>query len=144
MKTHTTLGADLLSEGRSEYLRMAADIALCHHECWDGSGYPASLRGEEIPLAARIMALCDAYDALRSERPFKPAYTHERAMEALTKGDRRTKPEHFDPDVIDVFVCNDNYFAEIYKHLNEDDPKSARLLKKAGPQLLPDSHRWQV
>jgi putative two-component system response regulator len=143
MKTHTTLGADLLSEGRSDYLRMAADIALCHHECWDGSGYPQGLRGEEIPLAARIMALCDAYDALRSERPFKEAYTHERAMDALTKGDRRTRPEHFDPDVMDVFVCHDHYFAEIYKHLNEDDPKSALILKKSGPQLLSPMRGWQ-
>jgi len=131
MKTHTTLGARMLDEGRSEYMRMGAEIALCHHERWDGSGYPAGLSGQKIPLPARMMALCDCYDALRSARPYKEAYTHERTMEILTMGDGRTMPEHFDPDLLEVFAGSGKLFAEIYRCLSGDNLQSA-IVRRPG------------
>jgi len=125
MKTHTTLGANLLSEGRSEYLRMGAEIAQHHHERWDGSGYPEGIAGTAIPLSARIMALCDAYDTLRSTRPYKQAVSHKRAMEVLASGDERTRPEHFDPDVLTAFLKNGDLFSTIFETSEkENSPKA--------------------
>ena len=114
MKTHSGLGAKLLAGGRSPYLKMGAEIALGHHERWDGGGYPSGLKGEAIPLAARIMNICDQYDALRSKRPYKPAFTHERTLEIITVGDGRTMPGHFDPAVLAAFAKCTGRFREIY------------------------------
>ncbi|ULH14623.1 tetratricopeptide repeat protein [Deinococcus sp. KNUC1210] len=93
MKTHTLIGARILSGGRSELLRLAEEIALTHHERWDGSGYPLGLRGEEIPVTGRIVALADVYDALTQERPYKRAWTPQEALAEL----RREAGSHFDP-----------------------------------------------
>src|SRR5581483_1122962 len=101
MKTHTTAGAKMLEGTDSPYLRMGRDIALSHHERWDGTGYPAQLGGEAIPLAARIMSVADVYDALRSRRCYKAAMEHEAAVAIMLHGDQRTSPEHFDPQVLD-------------------------------------------
>jgi putative two-component system response regulator len=117
MKTHTTAGARLLAGGESPYLRMGAEIALSHHELWDGSGYPASLKGPAIPISARIMNLCDQYDALRSERPYKPPLSHDRTVEVITKGDGRTSPGHFDPEILSLFQRLSPRFAEIFATL---------------------------
>jgi putative two-component system response regulator len=117
MKTHTTAGARLLAGGESPYLRMGAEIALSHHELWDGSGYPASLKGPAIPISARIMNLCDQYDALRSERPYKPPLSHDRTIEVITKGDGRTSPSHFDPEILSLFQRLAPRFAEIFATL---------------------------
>lgn len=95
MKTHAELGARLLDAADSPYLAMGAEIAGGHHERWDGGGYPRGLAGEAIPLSARIMNICDQYDALRSRRPYKPAFTHERALEIIRVGDGRTHAEPF-------------------------------------------------
>jgi putative two-component system response regulator len=103
MKTHAALGAKLLADSDSPYLAMGAAIAGGHHERWNGGGYPLNLAGEAIPLPARIMQICDVYDALRSKRPYKPAFSHERAVEIITIGDGRTMPSHFDPRVLDAF-----------------------------------------
>ena len=103
MKSHTTLGARILANKQSPYLRMGAEIALNHHERWDGSGYPNGLRGEAIPLSARIMNICDIYDALRSKRPYKAAFSHDQALHILRNGDGRTRPEHIDPVVRRAF-----------------------------------------
>jgi putative two-component system response regulator len=103
MKSHTTKGAQLIGSGNSPYLQMGAEIALHHHERWDGGGYPAGLRGQLIPFSARIMNICDQYDTLRSVRSYKVALSHERAVEIITRGDGRTLPSHFDPDVLDAF-----------------------------------------
>jgi len=103
MKTHTTIGADILSNQSSPYLVMGHDIALSHHERWDGGGYPRGIKGESIPLPARIMQICDVYDALRSKRPYKPAFDHAKTMHIITRGDERTNPSHFDPDVLAAF-----------------------------------------
>ncbi len=85
------------------------------HERWDGKGYPRGLKGEEIPLMGGIMNIVDRYDALRSKRPYKPALSHEKTYEIITKGDGRTMPEHFDPDVLHTFTKVADEFNNIYK-----------------------------
>lgn len=99
VKRHTTMGADMLSGSANEMLRLAEEVARCHHERWDGAGYPAGLRGEDIPESARIVAVIDVYDALISERPYRPAYSEQAALEIMRKGRER----HFDPRVLDTF-----------------------------------------
>lgn len=117
MKSHAELGARILGSGNSTspYTRMGAAIAQNHHEKWDGSGYPARLAGEAIPLEARIMAICDVYDALRSVRPYKPAFTHEQAFKLIVVGDERTRPSHFDPAVLAAFTREADVFNDIYQ-----------------------------
>ncbi len=115
MKAHTTMGAEILVGSKSPYLQMGAAIALGHHERWDGSGYPNGEWGENIPLAARIMNICDVYDALRSRRPYKSAYDHDAAMSIIEHGDGRTRPEHFDPTILDAFCRNQQVFRDIFE-----------------------------
>jgi putative two-component system response regulator len=117
MRTHCTLGASILASGTSPYTRMGAEIALNHHERWDGSGYPGGLKGEAIPLAARIMQICDVYDALRSKRPYKQPIDHARSVEIITRGDGRVEPEHFDPAVLACFAAQAGKFSAIYDRL---------------------------
>lgn len=100
IKTHTTIGAKLLSGTDIPLVRAAEEIALSHHEKWDGSGYPRQLRGEDIPLMGRIVAVCDVFDALLSERPYKRAWT----MEDTVKEIARCRGAHFDPQVVDAFL----------------------------------------
>ena len=120
MKTHAPMGAKLLQGGTSPYLQMGTQIALGHHERWDGGGYPHGLKGDEIPLPARIMQICDVYDALRSRRPYKPPFEHERSVEIVTKGDGRTMPGHFDPAVLAAFARTAGRFRDVYEaHADE-------------------------
>ena len=100
-------------------LKTAASIALHHHERWDGSGYPHGLAGDAIPVEARIAAVCDVYDALRSPRPYKSAIDHDRAVDMLVNGDERTHPEQFDPDVMRVLWERRPRLAEIYTSFPE-------------------------
>ena len=99
MKTHSAIGADILSGHDSELMLMAREIALNHHEKWDGTGYPHNLSGEDIPLSARIVALSDVFDALTSERPYKKAWSVADAVAEIT----RSRGRHFDPALVDVF-----------------------------------------
>jgi CHASE2 domain-containing sensor protein len=100
MQTHTTIGAGILSGSNSPLLQMAEEIALTHHERWDGSGYPNGLRGEQIPLAGRICAIVDVFDALMSARTYKEAWTLDAALDEM----RRGRGTHFDPDLLDDFI----------------------------------------
>lgn len=100
MRTHTDIGARILSGGTSPFLKMAEMIAMTHHERWDGSGYPRGLKKEEIPLVGRICAVCDVFDALTSERPYKKAWTFEAAIREI----KRMSGEYFDPRVVDSFI----------------------------------------
>jgi putative two-component system response regulator len=99
MCTHPQMGAEIIGEHQAELLKMAKEIALTHHEKWDGSGYPQGLHGEEIPLAGRITAVADVFDALTAERPYKKAWSVERAM-ANIDNDAGT---HFDPGLVPIF-----------------------------------------
>ncbi|HTP59793.1 MAG TPA: HD domain-containing phosphohydrolase [Spirochaetia bacterium] len=121
MKNHTLVGWNILKKGTTPYVKMGAEISLTHHERWDGSGYPRGLTGEQIPLCGRILMMCDQYDALRSSRPYKPAYTHQHAMRILMEGDDRTRPEHFSPDLLKVFVTNANVFEALYRSEPADE-----------------------
>ncbi|WP_404400973.1 response regulator [Idiomarina seosinensis] len=100
MKTHAEIGAKLLATDGSALMDMAREIALTHHEKWDGSGYPNGLAGEEIPIAGRIAALADVFDALTSERPYKKAWTMEAAVQLISEN----RGKHFDPQLVDVFL----------------------------------------
>jgi putative two-component system response regulator len=100
MKSHTTIGAQLLSGSRSPVVRMAEVIARTHHEKWDGSGYPEGLSGESIPLVARICAVCDVFDALVSDRPYKKAWLVADALAEI----ERLAGSHLDPDLAALFV----------------------------------------
>lgn len=115
MQQHTIFGARIL--GDHLRLRMAKNIALHHHENWDGDGYPAGLAGEAIPLEARIVKLADQYDALRSKRPYKPPLDHQTTRHILTEGDRRTHPKMFDPAVLRAFRQAEAKFAAVYEQL---------------------------
>ena len=99
MRRHTLIGAELLSGSGSPLLQMAEIIALTHHEKWDGSGYPNKLSGEDIPLPGRICAICDIFDALTSQRPYKEAWAVERATEHI----RELSGTHLDPQLVDLF-----------------------------------------
>ena len=98
MRRHPQLAYDLLS--KTKYLQPALDIPYCHHEKWDGSGYPRGLKGEQIPLAARIFAVVDVWDALCSERPYRPAWPEEKALDYI----RAQAGKHFDPQVVELFL----------------------------------------
>ena len=99
---------------------MAAEIARSHHEQWNGGGYPEGLKGEHIPVSARIMAIADNYDALRSERAYKPAFSHEKTYKILTVGDDRLTPtEHFEPRLLDIFKANHKQFDQSRKRLED-------------------------
>jgi putative two-component system response regulator len=101
MQRHATIGADLLAGSPSPLLQAAEQIARTHHERWDGGGYPAGLRGEDIPLPGRIAAICDVYDALLSERPYKAAWTVEAALGHVAS----QSGKHFDPALVQVFLA---------------------------------------
>jgi putative nucleotidyltransferase with HDIG domain len=100
MKSHTTLGAKMLEDGKSRLLQMAEEIALTHHERFDGSGYPLALTGTNIPLTGRVVAVVDMYDALLSERPYKGAWSRSDALFEI----KRVAGTHFDPEVVRVFL----------------------------------------
>lgn len=123
MKTHTTLGRDAIQQAENalgiavEFLTIAKEIALCHQEKWDGSGYPEGLSGDNIPVSARLMAVADVYDALVSRRVYKEGMPHEKAVQIIVEG----KGCHFDPDMVDAFVEIHEEFLAIARRYADTD-----------------------
>jgi response regulator RpfG family c-di-GMP phosphodiesterase len=119
MQTHTSLGADILQGIAKRHrfaltlLQMAADVARHHHEAWNGKGYPDRLSGQAIPLAARIVAVGDTYDALRSRRPHRPALAHFLAVELMTEGSQG----RFDPNLLQIFQRCASQFDQIVREM---------------------------
>ena len=117
MKQHTAYGVSALrsaeeSIGGNAFLQVAAEIAMTHHEKWDGRGYPKGLAGEGIPISGRLMALADVYDALISRRVYKSPYSHKKAVDIITN----EREKSFDPDVVDAFLANEQEFRTIAYH----------------------------
>ncbi len=115
MKTHTNKGYEIISKTQSPYLKTGAEIAISHHEKWDGSGYPNGIAGEEIPLCGRIVAVVDVFDALTSKRPYKEPWSFERAMELI----RSEREKHFDPGAVDAFLSSTEKIQEIYQDYSD-------------------------
>ncbi|WP_374466373.1 HD-GYP domain-containing protein [Ferrovibrio sp.] len=120
MADHSASGHNLLAGVGHPWFDLAADVALMHHERHDGSGYPRGLAGDAIPVMARIIAVADVYDALRADRPYKKGITHDEAMQVMTRGDERTRPGHFHPDVMAAFAARSETIRRIYvEHDNQ-------------------------
>lgn len=128
MQRHPTYGGDALEWvaerlGSSRFFDVAKEIAYYHHERWDGKGYPTGLSGEEIPIAARLMALADVYDALRSPRVYRPALPHEEVREIIVQ----ERGHHFDPAVVDAFLATEETFEEIARSQADPEPVPAPI-----------------
>jgi len=128
VKQHSNIGADILRGGTTPIVRMAEDIARWHHERWDGTGYPDGLKGEEIPLPARIVAIADVFDALTSLRPYKEAWPMIKAVEAI----RSLAGTHFDPRLVECFLSALPEVAEVMERYpealaEEPEPAAARV-----------------
>ncbi len=120
IKNHTIYGRDALSVsasklGSNSFLKVAQEMAFTHHERWDGSGYPQGLKGEDIPISGRLMAVADVYDALISQRVYKPAMPHEQAVKIIEDG----REKAFDPDIVDVFIELEDEFQKIALHFTD-------------------------
>ena len=116
-KAHTFMGEKIMGVEGSPIIGMAAEIALTHHEKWDGSGYPMGLKGAEIPLAGRITAVADVFDALSSKRPYKPAFDLDRCFQIMKEG----RGTHFDPEVLDAFLSCREVVLQVYAELGEPE-----------------------
>lgn len=114
IKKHTIYGRDIIqtsekSLGKKSFLSIAQEIAYSHHEKWDGSGYPNGFKKGDIPLAGRMMAIADVYDALISKRHYKPPFPHEKAVGII----REERGRHFDPELVDIFIASEQQFNSI-------------------------------
>jgi len=116
IKTHAQIGADIIGDNDSELMKMAKNIALTHHEKWDGSGYPNALKGEDIPIEGRISAICDVFDALTSSRPYKEAWPIEKAISLIND----ESGKHFDPDLVNAFNQIKDQIISIKKEFSDD------------------------
>ncbi len=117
VKKHAIYGAEIVAG--LDGLNVAYNIAIDHHEKWDGSGYPNGKKGKDISLEGRIVALADVFDALVSERPYKPAFDYNKSKQIISMGDNRVSPQHFDPEILGVFVANYDDFVDLHKKLKD-------------------------
>lgn len=125
VKKHTVIGAEILRGSDAEFIRLAEVIALTHHEKWDGSGYPRGLRGSEIPLAGRIVAIADVFDALTSVRPYKEPFSIKESLDIVREG----RGNHFDPDVVDAFFAiQDEILSIKEKYKDEQESQLMRMV----------------
>ncbi len=144
MEIHTLIGGECLDAiqarlGNNEFMSIARQIAYYHHEKWDGTGYPHSLKSEEIPLSARIVAVADVYDALTSKRPYKRAMTHEESKAIIVKGTGK----HFDPEIVQAFLKHEDAFEAVsvqQQSLTDEQATSnfQRLCEAARPENQPE------
>lgn len=123
MKQHSVIGAKILKGSDAEFIRLAEIIAQSHHEKWDGSGYPDGLKGIEIPIAGRITAIADVFDALTSKRPYKEALSVETSLAIIREGRGR----HFDPDVVDAFFAILDEILTIKKEYDDDNQQALEI-----------------
>lgn len=114
MRNHSMAGYDIMFGSGDPVLDFAAGIARAHHEAFDGSGYPRGLKGEAIPLGSRIVSLCDVYDALRTDRPYRAGLSHEKAVTVINAPQGRASRENFDPGLLRAFMNNAASLAQIY------------------------------
>ncbi len=126
IKSHSKVGGEILLKvnddfrevfKKDSYFKIASDIAYYHHEKWDGSGYPKGLKGEEIPLSARIVSLVDVYDALRSKRPYKEGFSHQKALEII----QSERGKAFSPEIVDIFLDIHEEFDRVFSSITDKD-----------------------
>ena len=153
MQEHTALAGECIRQierhlGNSNFLQMAREIALCHHEHWDGNGYPQGLAGEEIPLAARIVAIADVYDALSSKRVYKEAYAHDRCVRMI----RDQAGKQLDPQLVEVFLAVQSDFNDISQRFRDcqsdasppgtESRESSAFRILRAPKIAPSRWSW--
>lgn len=126
IKKHCRVGADILAESDIPVLNMARDIALGHHEKWDGTGYPSALAGKDIPQCARIVAIADVYDALRNHGVYRPAIPEEKAIKIMSEGNGR----QFDPDIFECFLDRLEEFHNILGKVRDEEMPKALSIKE--------------
>lgn len=126
MKGHARIGHSILSQSESPVFQLAAEVALYHHEKWNGDGYPQNLCGEDIPQSARIVAMADVFDALTMERPYKKAWSVEEAFAMI----KREAGEHFDPGLVDLFVGIENEVLEIKQRWDKEEARQKKKPKR--------------
>lgn len=117
MKQHTTIGAKILSGSDAQFIKLGEIIARCHHEKWDGSGYPDGLKGTDIPIAGRIVAIADVFDALNSKRPYKEPFPIEKTLSIIKEG----SGSHFDPEVVDAFFAIQDEILDIKQQFDDEE-----------------------
>lgn len=135
MKQHTVIGGRILSNSGSDFIRLGEIIALTHHEKWDGSGYPKGLKAGEIPLAGRICAVADVFDALTSKRPYKEAYSPEKSFEMI----EQQRAIHFDPDVVYAFLSIKDKLLSVMAEYQDNESNVDRYpmsFQRFDPQLI--------
>ena len=144
MKTHTTLGFEAIEQAEKTlgtqvpFLKTAKEIALSHQEKWDGSGYPQGLKGDAIPMSARLMAVADVYDALISQRVYKPALPHDRAVQIVFQG----RGSHFDPDMVDAFIGIQQEFDAIAQRYKDSDTNLQKKLEYMAYAIAEEPSRF--
>ncbi len=144
MKTHTTLGFEAIEQAEKTlgtqvpFLKTAKEIALSHQEKWDGSGYPQGLAGDAIPMSARLMAVADVYDALISQRVYKPALPHDRAVQIVFQG----RGAHFDPDMVDAFIGIQHEFDEIAQRYKDSDSNLQKKMEYMAYAIADEPSRF--